>query len=141
VTLFSAPPQLTERQFSNILIEALHRFGYLVNHVYPLQTKTGFRTSTTLKGLPDLMAVGKGHTLWIEVKGPKTAIYADQLHVLDRFAELCPTNRCWLLRPSDDWQAIAQWIAYPEDAPRRFGWTPEMLERVMRNRAGKTTRR
>jgi hypothetical protein len=87
------------------------------------------------------MAVGRGHTLWIETKGVLTAVDAEQLHVLDRFAELCPTNRCWLIRPTDDLQEIANWIWWPETSPVRFGWDETTLARAVKNRARKTTKR
>ena len=143
MTLFDLRAQVGESDFQKkVLIPALKRFEYLVNYVFTMQTKDGrWLTSTTLKGLPDIMAVGHGHTLWIEVKGAHGAISAAQVIILDRFAELVPTNRCWILDPTDDWQAIANWIARPEDAPRRFGWSPGLLDWAQKNPAGKTTRR
>ena len=141
VTLFEVRGALSEREFSKRLVEFAKKKGYLVNHVYPLRTPSGMRTSTTLRGLPDLMFVGRGHTLWVEVKGPKTPVSAEQLVVLDRFAELCPTNRCWLLRPRDDWELIGRWIVWPEEAPRRYGWDEKTLAAATNTKAGRTAKR
>lgn len=133
---------MTERDFqSGVLVPCLKDAGYLVSHVFRLRTSNGeWRTSCTLKGLPDLMGVGRGHTLWIEVKGPKTPITIDQLLVLDAFADGCPTNRCWVLRPNDDWDAIVQWIYYPADAPVRYGFDDEMIRRAARNPTRRTSK-
>ena len=97
-------------------------------------------TSTTLKGLPDVMAVGRSVTLWIEVKSVHGPVHAEQLQVLEAFAEI-ETNRCWLVRPTDDLQALANWIERPADAPRRFGWDPAMLESALKNTSLRTSRR
>jgi hypothetical protein len=117
----------TEKGWSASLIEGFHFFRYLTNHVYPLATKTGFRTSTTLKGWPDLTAIGTGQRagwlIFIEVKGPKTAVAAEQIDVLE-WLSASPQALCWLLRPQDDEgrAAVTRWMARPWEAPRTFGW-------------------
>lgn len=114
------PLKLTERQWQTTLTEALERLGYLVNHVFPMKTKRGYRTGTTVKGWPDLEASGKGHILYIEVKGPKTVITAEQVDVLLHLSK-AECARCWILRPKDDWQMISNWIARPADSPKTYG--------------------
>jgi|GEM_PF-2190593 hypothetical protein len=143
MSLFELRSQVGESTFQKeVLIPGLKKFGYLVNYVFRMKTSDGrWLTSTTLKGLPDIMAVGHGCTLWIEVKGPHTAISAAQVIVLDFFAGACPTNRCWLLQPTDDWQMIANWIARPLDAPQRYGWSAALLDWAQKNPTGKTTKR
>jgi len=141
VTVSAPPPVLSEAEFQRALIDRFKECGYLVNRVYRLRTQSGaWLTSTTLKGLPDLMAVGRSCTVWTEVKSAVGAVSAEQLVVLDAFAEI-ETNRCWLVRPTDDLQAIANWIQDPLSAPRRFGFDAGTLGAALRTKSGKTTRR
>lgn len=114
---------IKERAWQETLIEGFERFGYLVNHVYPLRTEHGWRTSTTLKGWPDLTAIGKAHTVFVEVKGEKTPVEQAQLDVLELLAGT-PGHRCWILRPCDNagMQEIVRWMVYPAQAPVRWGF-------------------
>lgn len=139
MTLFPTPPlapKVTEKEWQRTVVEGLQHFGYLVNHVYPLATKDGnYRTSTTLKGWPDLTGIGRqaraGWMLYIECKGVTTPTTPEQLVVLDTLAAN-PQSRCWLLRPLDNAGVteLVKWIARPWEAPVRFGWTDEQLQRA-----------
>ena len=115
-----------ERPWQRTLVEALETFGYAVQHIYPLRTKNqGWRTSTTAKGWPDLVAIRGQWLIAIEVKGETTRIEDEQRAWLMRFAGLGSQHvRTWVLRPTDDWGQIAAWIASPGLAPRIFGWSP-----------------
>ena len=139
MTLFQIE-NLTERQLQKEkLVPFLVLERYKVNQVYKLQTKTGrWLTSTTLVGLPDVMAVGRGHTLWIEVKGNTTPIESRQIELLEFFAATCPTNRCWVVRPKDCWDDICDWIHNPADAPSTYGWTKDALQKALGNQRQRT---
>ena len=141
MTLFpDALKLLSEKEYQDAIVARLKDCDYLVNHTYRLKTDSGaWRTSTTLKGMPDLMAVGRGHTLWIEVKTAGGAVSAEQLVILDTFARV-ETNRCWLVRPTDDLQSLADWIERPANAPRRFGFDEATLQSALRN-STRTTRK
>lgn len=132
---------MSEAEYQKAIIKSCTKAGYLVNRVYKMKTNRGaWLTSTTLVGLPDLMAIGRGHTLWIEVKTANGPVSAEQLLLLDRFADI-DSNRCWLVRPTDDLQLLANWIARPADAPRRFGFDDAMLVAAQINSTGKTTKK
>lgn len=112
----------TERDWQRTLVEGFEHFGYAVQHVYAMPTKDGgYRTSTTAVGWPDLACFKNEWVIGCEVKGIKTAIGPGQVDWLERFAAI-PTGRAWMLRPTDDWEAIVRWMARPLEAPRRYGW-------------------
>lgn len=113
---------LLEKEWQATVVQLLERLGWSVNHTRAGRGKKGvWTTPTTAKGWPDLVALRGARLLAIEVKGPKTPVTPEQLEWLARFAEL-PCACAWLLRPSVDAQALAEWIAYPEKAPRTFGF-------------------
>ena len=124
----------TEKEWQRALEDAFGYFGYMVNHVYPLQTKTGYRTGTTLRGWPDLTAIGTGtrggFLIFIEVKGPKTPVEAEQLVVLDELSKGVNV-RAWLLRPATvPLEDIVGWMARPWDAPSRVGFDELLAKRA-----------
>jgi hypothetical protein len=130
---------VTEREWQQTVVDTLTMLGYLVCHVYPLQTTRGWKTPTTVRGWPDITAVGRGHTLFIEVKGAKTPVTAEQIAVL----EILATPECarsWIVRPTDDYNTLANWMARPTTSPRRFGWNETTIESAARN-ADRRTRR
>ncbi len=148
--LFSPPPAVwgkaAEKAYQDTLIDPrdglLIILGYATNHCYPLQTKHGWRTGTTAKGWPDIIAVRQHFVLAVEVKGfdvkgRPTPFQPGQVEWLELFAEI-PTGRAWVLRPTDDWDQTVQWCRHPEDGPRRFGYDP-ILDRV--SPIGTSTRR
>jgi hypothetical protein len=121
-----------EKDFQQTLVDALEMFGYVVEHTYPLMTKQGFwRTGSTLKGKPDLIAVRPPRLLAIEVKGENTALEEPQRAVLSLYAEI-PCARSWVIRPQDPpWPLVQRWIQRPnppegegEPAPRTYGFEP-----------------
>jgi hypothetical protein len=125
--LFSTPAPLTERQWQTAIEDRLKAERYLYQHVYRMQTpRGGWRTSTTAVGWPDLVAIRDQWLVVIECKGAKGRVEPDQLTWLAGFAAI-PTARVWVLRPTDDWQDVANWIHQPEHAPRTFGWEPRLL--------------
>lgn len=127
---------ITEADWQRTVSEGLEHFGYMVNHVRPMQTKQGqWKTGTSLKGWPDLTGIGTGaragFVLYIECKGIRTPTTPEQFIVLDALAE-GETNRAWLLRPMDGegMTELVKWIARPETSPRRFGFAPEEVGRA-----------
>jgi hypothetical protein len=117
------PTAVSEREFQQQITDLLDMTGWAWFHVYPLQTRHGWRTPTTAKGIPDLVCVRPPYTLSVEVKSDKGAVGAEQLMWLERWS-LIAGGRAWLLRPADDLQQIARWLQDPEHAPRRHGFTP-----------------
>lgn len=112
----------SERDWQRTLVECFTTFGWAVQHVYRMPTKDGgYRTSTTAVGWPDLACFRGEWIVGCEVKGLRTTTQPGQEEWLERFAQI-PTGRGWMLRPNDDWQQIANWIARPLTAPRRYGW-------------------
>jgi hypothetical protein len=121
-TLFPVPvlPK-DERAWQTVVQKALKREEYAWQHVYRLKTADGkWRTSTTASGWPDLVAFGHGAIIAMEVKGKDTPTTPAQLEWLHRFLE-CGAY-AWRLRVIMDWQLLANMLAFPEDAPRRYGW-------------------
>ena len=116
------PPTQTEREFQTALQEVLGRERYAWQHVFRMQTAKGaWRTSTTANGWPDLVAFRGETLLAIECKGAKGRMEPGQVEWLERFHALGYAY-AWVLRPTDDLQAIANWIHRPATAPRRHGW-------------------
>lgn len=121
--LFDPPPELSEKQFQDVIRQALRREGWLHNHIYRTKTAKGaWRTSTTAVGFPDLLAIRPGHVLAIEMKSNVGKVEADQLVWLEGFLEAGAL--AWVCRPRDDWQLLARWISRPGIAPRFYGWQP-----------------
>lgn len=118
-------PAGPEREFQNTLVSLLELFGYVVEHTYPLLTKQGFwRTGSTLKGKPDLIALRPPRLLAIEVKGPTGRLEPAQRAVLSLYAEI-PSARAWVVSPTAPaWADVQSWIRRPKDAPRAFGFDP-----------------
>lgn len=121
------PARVSERDWQKTLVVLLETLGWHVNHVFPLQTKHGWRTGTTASGWPDLVALRGPWLVAIEVKSDKGKAEPDQLIWLQRFA-LLPCARSWILRPADSVQAVARWLRDPESAPRVHGWQPTTQE-------------
>lgn len=131
---------VTERDWQQTITDTLTMLGYLVCHVFPLQTSKGWKTPTSIRGWPDITAVGRGHILFVEVKGERTPVTAEQLQVL----EVLATPECarsWIVRPTDDYDTIAGWIARPATSPRRFGWTDDTYDNAIHNVDRRTSRR
>ena len=127
---------LSEHDFQKILMETLAIFHWDAMHVFPLRTKHGWRTPTTSKGFPDILALRQSFVLAIEVKGfsadgRPTPFQEGQIEWLERFAAI-PTGRAWVLRPTDDFDQIARWLATPSTAPQIFGWSPSDLSKPRR---------
>lgn len=130
------PTQVSEKLWQRTLVEGFETFGYMVNHVRPMQTKQGmWKTGTSLNGWPDLTAIGTGsragYLIFVECKGPKTPVQADQLIVLDALAR-SEDARCWLLRPQshEGMRDVVGWMRDPVSAPARFGFDAEMVARA-----------
>lgn len=123
------PRRISEKDWSKTVKATLEQFGYAVNHVFPMKTSDGsWRTGTTAKGWPDWMAVRGRYILALELKGFSAAgvgtpFKPGQIEWLEKFAGI-PTGRAWVLRPTDPFDEIVQMIRFPQDAPRRYGYTP-----------------
>jgi hypothetical protein len=118
-----ATPAVRERDWQATLVAALEAFGYVVEHTYPLRTQHGWRTGSTLKGKPDLIALRPPRLLAIEVKTDVGRLDPEQRAVLSLYA-LVPSCRAWVLRPRDDWDTIVAWLRRPKLAPQAYGFDP-----------------
>lgn len=116
------PVKTTEKSWQGTLVQTLETFGYAVQHVFPLQTKHGWRTGTTLSGWPDLVAIRDEWILAIEVKGEVTIVKPEQVACLMRLSRAHVPS--WILRPTDDWPLIVDWIRHPAESPLTYGWEP-----------------
>lgn len=123
--LFDLPPEMTERKWQTTLQKGLTRTAWRWQHIFRMRTADGaWRTSTTAVGWPDLMAFREGWVLAIECKrSRKDYPTPDQLAWLAEIAQI-PTGRAWVLRPTDSWQDVANWIADPAKSPRIYGFEP-----------------
>jgi hypothetical protein len=121
--LFGTRPVLSEREWQTTIQRGLTREDWTWQHVYRMQDPHGrWRTSTTAVGWPDLVCFRGAWILAIECKSAKGKATPQQLAWLARFAEI-PTGRAWLLSPTaTDWQALANWLRDPENAPRVHGF-------------------
>jgi hypothetical protein len=127
----------SEREFQDTLVGVLELFGYVVEHTYPLLTrpKSGqpvWRTGSTLKGKPDLIAVRPPRLLAIEVKTEVGRPSPEQVAVLSMYSEV-PCARAWLVTPDDPpWADVQAWIRQPQPAPRTHGFEPMGREEYLR---------
>lgn len=121
-----------EREFQTTLVSVLEVFGYVVEHTYPLRTQHGWRTGSTLKGKPDLIALRPPRLLAIEVKGEHTVLEEPQRAVLSLYAEI-PSCRAWVIRPNDPpWPVVQEWIRRPYPAPAVHGFEPMTVGQAKR---------
>lgn len=107
-----------------MIVELLDALSWASCHTYPLRTEHGWRTGTTAKGWPDLVALRGEFVVAIEVKSDTGRPTALQLDWLERFA-LLGSGRAWLVSPSLDTQLLASWLQYPQRAPSRYGFTTQ----------------
>lgn len=112
-----------EREWQATLVDLLHTFGYIVEHTYPLRTEHGWRTGSTLRGKPDLVALRVPRLLAIECKRDGEYPTPAQRAVLTLYANV-PCARAWVLRPGDDFDAIVAWVRHPAKAPHHYGFDP-----------------
>lgn len=133
--LMAVPDVANERAWQTIIQEGLTREGWKWQHVFRLPVTRGgretWRTSTTAVGFPDLTAWRAPWSLACELKMHRAGTKAGepseaQVGWLETFART-PWGLAWVLRPEDDWQAIANWLHDPRRAPRIHGWTPGPL--------------
>lgn len=77
---------MTEAEIQKDVIRYLELQGYLVFRMNAGQAKNNVKMAPA--GTPDLMAVGqgllRGQVLWIEVKGPRGKVSADQADMIKR---------------------------------------------------------
>lgn len=69
----SRPPAISEAQLQEAVIDAAHRFGWLVHHVKPARTPDG-KWLTRIQGdagFPDLCLAREGRVLFVELKSAK----------------------------------------------------------------------
>ncbi len=116
-------PPGPEAAFQATLTDALDLLGYVWDHTYPLRTRDGWRTGSTLKGKPDLIALRPPIELAIEVKTGEGVLAAEQRAVLSLYAQL-PHARAWVLRSTMPWPMITGWLQDPQAAPRVHGFDP-----------------
>ena len=112
-----------ERAFQATFTQALDVRGWVWDHTYPLRTRDGWRTGSTLKGKPDLMAIRPPWELAIELKADNGTLAEEQRAVLSLYAQL-PHARAWVIRPAMPWTMVDGWLADPEGAPRVHGFVP-----------------
>lgn len=112
-----------ERDWQNTLVAALQAFGYVVDHTFPLRTKHGWRSGSTLPGKPDLTALRPPRALAIECK-TDVGVLEDQQRAVLTLWSLIPCARAWVLRPRDPWDEIQAWMRRPAQAPQVYGFDP-----------------
>lgn len=130
------PAAVPERAWQATLVELLEAFGYAVEHTYPLMTRPKgsdrpvWRTGSTLKGKPDLIALRPPRLLAIECKTDVGRLDPAQRAVLSLYAGV-PCARAWVLRPRDPWPDIVEWVRRPKLAPAVFGFEPQPAAEAM----------
>lgn len=109
-----------------MLTKGLDKQGWYWCHAIKLkgqngQWLTGIR-GTLVAGFPDVLALRAGYVLVIECKVPPDKPSPAQLETLTNFASAGAL--AWVVRPADDREALARWIAHPDSAPNVYGFTP-----------------
>lgn len=116
----------TEREWQRTITDLLSALGFKWSHTYPLRTAVGWRTGTTWRGFPDVVAVRGPFLICIEAKTDTGRADPEQIDCLTRFSCIAGA-RAWVLRPRDDLQQIAGWLRDPKTAPRVYGFTATVL--------------
>lgn len=116
-------PPTPEAAFQGTVTDALTALGWVWDHTYPLRTRDGWRTGSTLKGKPDLIALKPPIELAIELKAEDGVLAEEQRAVLSMYAQL-PHARAWVLRSTMPWAMITSWLQDPQAAPRVHGFAP-----------------
>lgn len=112
---------MTERDLQRKLVEMLKQFAWSYCHTRPIQDVDGrWVTSTTAKGWPDLICLRAEFVVAIEVKGVRTKFRPGQVEWLRRFAAV-GGGRAWCVRPADDLNDVARWLAFPRTSPKLYG--------------------
>ena len=138
-----------ERAFQQAFVALLEAHRYVVDHTYPLRTSGGqWRTGSTLKGKPDLLALRPPWMLAIELKAKGGTLAEVQRAVLSVFAAM-PQARAWVLYETAPTRMLTTWIAEPEAAPATHGFeVMDLVEarrviaasRLRRRRSGRGSR-
>ncbi|MFW6030974.1 MAG: hypothetical protein ACOC9T_00155 [Myxococcota bacterium] len=102
--------QWSERQLQDALVEQLWVRGFLVHHCRPARTDQGWRTPIQGDvGFPDIMAVGRGLLLVLELKSERGRLTHAQevwLHELEWMLAGIAIVR--VVRPSDYHELLDQ---------------------------------
>lgn len=117
---------MKERELQRKLVELLHEFQWSTMHVRPvLDANSGqWVTTTSARGWPDVTALRGPWLLVVECKGERGKLTPHQLDWLRRFLRL-PCALVWVVSPHSDLSQIASWLAFPEEAARVLGWSPD----------------
>ena len=115
-------PPISEAGYQDTVAELLQLHKFLVFHARPAMTKKGYRTPVSYDGagFPDLVAIGNGHVMFIEVKRNSMGLSPNQERWADVASEVsCLTDRVsyWTLRPKD-WE---RFVGYVKGIRRRNG--------------------
>lgn len=129
-----------ERAFQQDMVALLEAHRYMVEHTYPLRTRDGWRTGSTLKGKPDLIAIAPPWLLAIELKAKDGTLAEVQRAVLSVYAAL-PMTRAWVLKETAPTAMLHRWVTDPEAAPAVHGFEPMDLPRARQVIAASRLRR
>ena len=91
---------MTEKQFQAQVVQLATTLGYLVYHTYDSRRSQA--------GFPDLVLVGRGRVVFVELKTAKGRVSPAQKIWLSKLREVHP--HVYLLRP-DDVQSFAQFLS------------------------------
>lgn len=100
----------TEAGFQSEVIRQAKKSGWTVNHTYRAKLHDGtWRTTTTLKGMPDLMLVKPGRLGFLELKRPGADPSPEQVAVV-ALLQTVPGVFAYIVHPSD-WPDIVELLA------------------------------
>ncbi len=93
---------MTGAQLMDAIVDLARLMGYRAAHFAPARTDKGWRTPCRYdaKGWPDLVLVGRGGILYVEVKGDGDVLSMEQHDWLDALAE---ARAEWHVWTSKDW--------------------------------------
>ena len=92
---------MSERQLQDAIAELAQVRGFMVHHQRPARTAEGWRSAVMYdgKGWPDLVIVGHGRCLIVEVKSEKGKVTLDQHAWLEMLRDTTVEVHVW--RPAD----------------------------------------
>jgi hypothetical protein len=92
---------MSEAQLMDAIAELAQVRGFMVHHQRPARTAEGWRSAVAYdgRGWPDLVIVGHGRCLIVEVKSDKGKVTLEQHAWLDLLRDTCV--EVYVIRPAD----------------------------------------
>ena len=107
-------PRVTESAYQDLVADYLRLHKFKVFHARPAQTGRGWKTPVQYdgKGFVDLLCVGHGRVIAIEIKVGRGRLTAEQTEWAEAFLDLDDkVGAYWHLTP-EGWDGFVKWLKW-----------------------------